>query len=344
MTNVCVCVCGQVSRFQPHHLLPLIARNINFSFVFFFYLQANTHKNPIYNSGSAFTAPQLFQASSYAAMSQDEISGAVQDLLKSNNSRVESVRLLPQHNRSFWENNDNMGGRLDRIFTMSRIQESILNMYMNQVECASAVKLWIGSAPNTSTPAYFISMREDIYFFHPPSLSDLTTNYLNTNSCSLVVKDCLAWGGVSMRFQLYHFQFGVKVLAERLSFYRSLYSRSWSASIDRGKKQMDWSCFNMPDKWKYHILGLSWDDNSTFPNNPECFEMLQNLASGLKICQVPIAELPAAPARIISGSKFCFIDEEIQDFQGHACYPASDEAFVKNSSCRHAHAGRLLLR
>ena len=74
----------------------------------------------------------------------------------------------------------------------------ILNMYQHQVDCAGAIlkhERHRGSAFD-----YIVAVREDTYFFSPVDM-DVVVRSIG-EGCDLVSKECHAYDGLNMRFQL----------------------------------------------------------------------------------------------------------------------------------------------
>lgn len=331
-TKIAVCICGQLSRMQIHHIEPLISANNDVHFSFVIVLQLSTDNSIVYNSGKKHIG-ENFRPIPEASWNKSKITSHLRTILSSDNSRVESVQYVEPLNRSEWEHY--MGNSthsrlytLDRIFHLPEIQPSILNMYRNQELCAAHFQLVYEKSDTTFQ--YLISTREDAYFFKAPNISNIIQYGLNNaKGCDLITKDCLGWGGISMRFQFWKFAVGLQVLSTRLAFYQSLYTMKLNVSNLAGLH-----CYHLPAKTK-NKLRIAWNDESSYITNPECFEETQVKYLRHSICKVSMDELKVSASRHTANYSFCFIDEEVQDFHGKPCYPKSSEIFVKSYMCRY---------
>ena len=107
---------------------------------------------------------------------------------------------------------------LNRIAQYVGYQHMILNMYQHQVDCAGAIlkhERHRGSAFD-----YIVAVREDTYFFSPVDM-DVVVRSIG-EGCDLVSKECLAYDGLNMRFQLLRGSKGLAYLAGRISFCAAL--------------------------------------------------------------------------------------------------------------------------
>ena len=298
---IALCVSGQTSRLQPRHLLTsLINSNPAYSFYVFFNLQKHTH---VFNTESNRT----YTHSNYNEMEEHEIVTKLEKLYFQNASNVQgvSVNFHHSHDFKFWSAQMNGADKLDVIGEYQYTQTSILDMYNLQVACSHQI-VSVEKTKIRSTFDYVISTREDVYFFTSLNITSLVINQMEIDNCSIVVKDCLSWDGINMRFQLLARNKAINFLGNRLSFYKN--------SLKQGK----------------HARNRL---------NPERFELLQAASIGMKICRVSVSQIPATAARFVElkgeyKNDFCFINREIFSSSG-LCLPISlnKTTFVKNHFC-----------
>ena len=163
---------------------------------------------------------------------------------------------------------------LNRIAQYVGYQHMILNMYQHQVDCAGAIlkhERQRGSAFD-----YIVAVREDTYFFSPVDM-DVVVRSIG-EGCDLVSKECLAYDGLNMRFQLLRGSKGLAYLAGRISFYAAL----------------------RPSSVK----------------NPETFDLRHAHSLGMRTCALPVSVVPAAAARYIGNGSFCFPSREVLNLDG----------------------------
>ena len=175
---------------------------------------------------------------------------------------------------------------LDRIEQFKKIQWRVLNMYHHEVKCAEKIR-----ELETSRGVkfdYIIRTREDIWFWNNVDLAALTRGGLvrgfdptkgaesqTVTPCDIVTKNCLAWEGLNMRFQILRREIGFHFLHNRLQFYKSLYKNSTSPG--------------------------------TTIHNTEKFEMVQAQRMGMTTCPRTVTEVPAAATRRLDINEHCYL-------------------------------------
>ncbi len=284
--NVAVCVTGQVGRLQPEYLYQaLLHENPNYIFKFFYILQ---------NGSSIFNTGVGFSDTKYNSLTISQIESKLSDLLNSTSSSVEEVSFSTP--MSFGEWTKKMRGhKLDRMNQYTYAQNTILNMYNKQVQCANSILKY--EMNRNVKFKLIVNTREDAFFFNPLNFTMLHEEHLKRNHCDVVMKDCLNWGGVNMRFQLYGRAKGLEILSRRITFYESMFSRNLS------------------------VL------------NPEVFEQLQMDIFDLKVCPLSIELVPATAVRFkvatSANVNYCFNNFEIGD-----CHPESwNKTFLLSRMC-----------
>lgn len=309
MPRIAVCLSGQVTRWQPIHILNnLLLANPNYHFYLFYNLQASANKT--FNIYS--TDPELsFDVAPISKLSMDEAITVLGTLFhQATNTQLASLTYVTSISKQGWQKRYNKS-HLDRIRDHADIQSSILNMYAHQPRCIDQILQFEQSTQWTFH--YIINTREDVFFFKPLDLrhlisllrhpSPLPTNYepflhnknyniSTTATCDIPFKGCLNFWGFNMRFYVMLRPVAVKFLGERLSFYERLYA------INRTVK------------------------------NPEKFEYVQAFQQGFKGCKVPVDELPVTAIRHVKNGAFCFILLEY-----YQCVPQGSEALVKQRAC-----------
>lgn len=141
---------------------------------------------------------------------------------------------------------------------------------------------------------YIISTREDVYFHKPMNLFEIFQSEAS-NSCDLFCRDCLSWGGISMRLQLFTRNAGIVMLGNRLSHFSYL-----------------------------HVLNLTIQ-------NPEQFELHEAESHNISLCPRSINLMPVIAARHTHSDRICFIDEEWGMYGSNdVCIPSN----CLNDSCR----------
>lgn len=204
------------------------------------------------------------------------------------NSHLHSVRFLAPLTMAEWQKV--MGGRPDRIEQYKNEQDSILNMYRMQENCYDTIVA--EERLHNTVFDYVISTREDAYYFKPLNISDLLP-FFKGGECDMVMKNCLVWNGLNMRFQLMTREAASKVIGKRMEYYHSLRK------------------------------------TRTLPFNPEQFELWQSRHYQVSTCPKPVELVPVAVVRHISNGTFCFPKYEVMN----NCFPTEMNHTVTNMQC-----------
>lgn len=308
--HVAVCVTGLPSRLQPFSLLSgLHNANPDFSFHTFYVLQ-NAEEQ--YYSSSPEKIDGKSDVSTYAGLDQHAIRQLLEEFAGINRT---TVAFMKPQTMEDWQQELHTNGYLNVIWQYDNINDKILNMYEHHVRCAELI---VAKEAEIGIPFdYIISAREDAFLFHPLDLHALFAKFFKEQSCDIVTKDCLAWGGINMRLQILRREKGAKLLASRLAAYKTL--------LNSGAKVQ----------------------------NPERFEQKQIQEMHLKSCSASISELPVSISRIkknmsstdpisvpLNGAPstlepFCFIVEEVRDINNSTdhCIPLDNASFVDAHMC-----------
>ena len=297
-TRIAVCVTGQLGRLIPQYLHQLIGFNAAASKAVEFHLFHQLSFGPVvYNTLNGYYNSEYQNLSPHEAVKK--LHKFYKPLINNSSLVLHEVELINatysvQDRRKYWQNIfERVGlldrlheyynsffkrgsGQLDRIHLYKREQSYILDMYEKQVKCISQITKW--EMKNKVETDYIISTREDLYVFKPFNILELIKNH---HSCDLIAKNCLSWGGINMRFQLYTRLAGTRMLHTRLSFYRYLQNIDVKVS------------------------------------NPEIYEKMQAEWLKLSVCSVSIEDLPIAASRPYSQNASCLILHEYID----NCYP-----------------------
>jgi hypothetical protein len=267
--KVAVCVCGQLARWFPEYLVSaILSSNPSFQFYIFVNLQYHTAKHPfIYNSDSHIT----FHPTNTSSYKLGELLDYVTSLYHLPNSRLVSLTHVPPKTTEEWLEILNVT-HLDRItqYKNKNEQASILNMYHHQELCMEQVLAYENY--HSFQFSYVISTREDSYHFYPINL----TSILLHRPCDMFTKDCLAWGGLSMRFQLFTRPAAITILGTRKRTYREL----------------------------FHIGTVI---------NVEKFELHQTKVRKVQVCRLPVEDIPVVAARHVTNGNICFIKGEVME-------------------------------
>jgi hypothetical protein len=184
---------------------------------------------------------------------------------------------------------------LTGIAQFRAIQMRVLNMYLHHEQCVAHAQ---SLERRYARPFEFIVLlREDAHFFMDLRLAVLT----RIPMCDIVVKNCLGWGGLNMRFQLVRRATATGFLRDRLSYYASL--------VDAGR----------------HVY------------NTEQFELSLSQHLNLSVCQRDVDSIPVAVARHSADGRTCFSKYEVIDHRSSAvntsCIPHGYSAFVAANLC-----------
>lgn len=299
--NVAVCVSGQLSRFLPEYIASgLIKPNPSIYFLLFLNMQYKFGSaSGLYSTDSHLS----FHQTNLTSLTQTQLSNYLHNLLAtSNNSEMISLVFTNSEGIAYWEKIIQRSP-LDRIHQYTSIQPNILNMYRNQYNCISQIESYESLTGNAVD--YVISSREDLYYFYGLNLSYLLSfmkqqRQLSSNHkvCDMISKECLAWTGLNMRWQLFTRNASIFMMKRRFEYYQSLYST-----------------------------------NQTFLN-PEIFEKQQSLYYGLKVCDHFLIDfIPNIAARHVQAGHICFAKPETIDY----CVPNNYTSFVAANLCHKAH-------
>ena len=170
-------------------------------------------------------------------------------------------------------------------------------MYHNQIMCAEELKKFTHKTSIRFDAV--INNREDSYYLAPFNVSKLFPLLKShEGGCDLLFKNCLTWGGLSMRSQMLDGSIAISYLESRISYFKHM------MSIPKGGTEQS---IEME-------LGTV-----------EKFEKYHAEAKGLVTCNVSIEDLPAAAARLNQSGQFCLIEPELR-FRREKCYPDSFDA------------------
>lgn len=275
--KVAVCISGQLARLNPKQLLEgQILPNPTIDHYLFFNIQKKANVSEAVFSSMAGKGPGR---SKYALhMPTDEIILQLDQLLTTKSSKIIRVIFSPPKNREEWEIYILKElGALDRITQYEREQQNILNMYNHHVQCAEQIKDF--EVKSGFHFDYIVSTREDAFWFTPINMTYLIQTHFLQGKCQILSKNCLAWAGINMRYQIFTRDAGLQILESRISFYQSLFTAN------------------------------------QFYFNPESFELGQVHHFNLTHCPLPITDIPVTAVRFVDdvSEKMCFIAPEIND-------------------------------
>lgn len=287
-SKIAVCVGGQLARWLPEHIVNgLILSNPQYTFNTFVNIQFRTQRHPIvYNTDSHLT----FHPSNLTELAQGKILEYISDLYFHPNSNLVSITYTTADKKEDWENDSILHGNIDRIVQYKATQSSILNMYLHQENCLNQIRNF--ERRKNFTFDYVLGTREDIFYFSPVNLTFLLEN-MQKEGCVIATKECLTWGGINMRWQLFTRNATDYFYGKRFEYYRYL------------------------------------QDNNIVVYNPEQFEHRQAQFYQLKICQYFSHQIPNAVARHVKDGQFCFFKAEIID----NCVPSVNNTFVNDHHC-----------
>eukprot|EP01040_Poterioochromonas_malhamensis_P009153 gene9153-9926_t len=286
--NIAVCVTGQIARWMPERHIPnLIDNNVNYFFSFFFVFQLKNSHHPV-----AYHKQGPTNASDVATAQLEDALARVSDLYTRQNSELANIRHITPYTELEWRKYLNLlspNQKLDRIWQFSENQKIILNIYRNQQKCLTDIMN--REEERNKRYDYLFYTREDLYYFHPLNLS-IPINLLKQKhqvtmkgkkpslvpSCHLVAKDCLSWGGVSMRLELVRREEADNIFGSRLKFYRTLYTSNITVK------------------------------------NPELFEFQQLKEMKYQLCKVSVEVMGITVARpsLSQPDGVCFLSHDIQ--------------------------------
>lgn len=286
--RIAICITGQIGRFIPRYILKhLIEANPDYIFRVFIQLQVssiyNTHPDPIY------------EASEFTHFNDYALFKSIGHYFTQDNARLVQLGLSVGHSIEYWKQYLHLS-RLDRIKQFdAEVQYKILDMYYKHFNCTQHIQQY--ESKYQFHFDYVILHREDIFYMGDMNLTKLLKEWMHkeekvnphnpqpnsrnftyvtkahsssvTNDkekyCDYLYKNCLTWGGVNLRVQLYRRNAALSLLGSRLDYYQ--YMTTNNAAIF----------------------------------NTEWFEKLQAESMGWKGCGVDVQDFPVLPIRITRG-------------------------------------------
>jgi hypothetical protein len=286
--QIAICINGQTARWLPEQIVTgLLESNPEHFFHLFLNLQFTNDMASVFTTYSHLS----FKATPINHMDQFKMFDFLSKLYNQrNNSKLQSFHLSSPKSHDEWKIFFQIP-RLDRIYLYEKKQDVILNLFHHQQRCHDQI-ISHEEFHREQKIDYIINLREDIYFFKPIFLSTLlpnndnnnpmkvkytniTINSNSQNTCNLVVKDCLKWHGVNMRFNLFPREYLTPILGKKFQFYR-------------------------------YLIKL----NITI-RNPEIFEYQLFKHQRINICEYSINHLPLAAIRYVHENQSCFIPQEV---------------------------------
>ena len=278
--SIALCISGQVGRTQPDNTFKrLIQTNPEFSFTLFFNLQSGT---AFY--ATADTVGTTKPKERTIAALNEKLEGWKQ---LASNWNLAGIQEHPFLDRQWLLKNLSLPV-LDRIEQYKHIEERIINMMLKDVACAEQISTYEDFYQTKFD--YVASTREDAYFFTPFDLPKALRHLTGPKKCQLISKECLAWGGINMRFSLMRREVADRWLGERVWFYRSMFKHRSSV----------------------------W--------NPEQMYLMQVNVMRITHCPVPVEDLPVGAARYKTETEHCLILPEFTDTE-YSCVPQNADPF-----------------
>ena len=263
--KIAMSITGMASRFQPHHLISFFEQNSDISFHLFYRFQdSNSLVYSFFNQYSY--EPSIFSSYNKSTF-EEKLFEAYRNL---SNVHIESIQYTKPKSRSDWIKI--IGDNLRVISATYSFQENVLNTYEKIDQSAQDILSFVKEQKLNFD--YLIQTREDIYLFKNLKIRELISKY---PSCNWIGKSCLAWGGLSQRFNIMTFDIGLKFLSSKINFFKS--------------------CS---------------DEKKSVPNT-EIFDLLYSKKVGMKTCLVPVDDVPATAARHMRNGSFCFTPGELRD-------------------------------
>ena len=256
--KIAICITGMPARFQPRLLSTLFEDNPDISFNLFYRFQDDS--SLLYT-----TEPRnKYQPSIFASYDKETLEVKVKELYKKfEHVDVSSIKYTTPKTRDQWLKEV---GSFEPIVQYIHLQERILNMFEKADHCAQDVRDY--QAKNGISFDYIIHTREDMFFFQKVDLKALIAKY---SDCDWIGKDCLSWGGLSMRFAVMKPEKGLDFVGSKIAFFKQM-----------GR-------------------------NNSTAHNPEIFDIRIAESLQMKTCAVPVDEVPATGARHTWNGAFCFI-------------------------------------
>lgn len=292
-TKIAVCITGQRQRFLPKLISRLFEENPNYDFHLFYRFQSG--ENLTYTTEPG----KKFDLSPYSNKTIEKLKHEVNELYSSHtNVYVEYMNNTDPKSFTGWLRHFNVKS-LDRItqYNNPGDQVNILNMYDKVKDCGNDIIDF--EKQSGLLFDYVIQTREDIYLFKKIDLDSLLPGLQNSkfssskSNCDFIARDCITWGGVSMRFNIFEGRKAVQYLSSKIDFYKALYGANRRI-------------FN-PEQFDYHNLRHF----------------------NFNICGLPIDQMAATGARHTFNENFCFIPQEYLP----NCIPSGMHSFIQSKKC-----------
>ena len=151
-------------------------------------------------------------------------------------------------------------------------------MYEKTVNCANYIKNYRDAYGKSYD--YVISTREDAIVLKEMNLKELLPMLKSkhfsgpASKCDILSKDCLSWGGISIRLWLFTEEVGLKFLSSILDWYKELI---------RKRRRI---------------------------YNPEQFNADHLKHMNLEFCGISVNQMPVTAARHTKNENYCFIHQE----------------------------------
>ena len=331
--EIAVCITGQTTRLLPRLIIPLFVANRNYHFNLFYNLQPS-------KTLSYATHPHLkYEPSPYSFLSFEQLKSNITSLYSEfDNVLIKSFIFTPQMSGGHedWKKYLGTEKQLDVISQYSYMQDSVLEMYYKIHLCGTAVEEYSNSTGNVFD--FVIQAREDVVFFKDFHLENVTnkirdTAYASSSaSCDILSKQCLAWGGLNMRFYITNGKKGLKFLSSRISFYKQLITEKHVIDHEKMHRRhmhaQNLSLMNPTARMSFMTALMDDMRRERHISNPEQFDLQHAQNLSLEPCFIPVEQYPVAAARHTSNENYCFIKLEILN-----CVPRGYEAFVESREC-----------
>ena len=295
-TVVAVCITGQFGRIVTNQLYNgLIRQNPNFKFKIFLNMQHND--KAIYVLRSRVPAPNPLDNKTIG-----DIKTILIKSLTHINSEVAGFRVSKARTLAEWKVELNRT-QLNVVTQFRKEQHVILNMYSQHSGCKNMVTRHIHrNNLDSDHVKYLIWGREDAYFFKSLNMTKLIGILSQSPTSAIMTKDCLGWGGLSMRFHIFKIQDGLQFL----------------------------------NKLEHYVNAV--DKDLTF-KNPEMFEMYITKQLQLRVYNMSVEDLPVVGARYsFIDSEPCFMHQELKEYAPSIlppCVPQASMEFAILRLCPH---------
>jgi hypothetical protein len=331
--EIAVCITGQTTRFLPRLITPLFTGNKDYRFSLFYNLQPS-------KTISYATLPHLkYDPSPYSFLSLEQLKANITSLYSGlGNVFIKSFDFTPKKSGGHDEWKIFLGTQkhLDIISQYSYMQDCVLEMYYKIDLCGKKVEEYSKSTGHIFD--FVIQTREDVMFFKEMTLGNLTAKIKdtiyssNSASCDILSKQCLAWGGLNMRFYITSGKKGLQFLSSRISYYKNLITEKRSIDHEEiHRRHMHArNLSRMNPSARMSILRTFIDDirRDTHITNSEQFDLHHARNLSLEPCFIPVDQYPVTAARHTSNGDFCFIKLEVLD-----CVPQGYKEFVESRQC-----------